>query len=85
MKPMSRDPRIDLFRGLALLMIFVDHLEDLVDERTTMLVTQNAIADSLSQSLDLETILNMALDKVLPVLSMQVGLIFLLDRERKQL
>lgn len=62
-----------------------DHLEILVDERTAMLVAQNAIADSLSQSLDLETILSMALDKVMPVLSMEVGLIFLLDRERKEL
>ncbi len=62
-----------------------DHLEDLVEERTAMLVAQNAIADSLSQSLDLETILNMALDKVLPVLSMEVGLIFLLDQEQKEL
>ena len=62
-----------------------DHLEDLVDERTAMLVAENAIADSLTQSLDLETILNMALEKVLPVLSMEVGLIFLLDREGKQL
>jgi len=60
-----------------------DHLEDLVNERTSMLVAQNEIADSLSHSLDLETILHMALDKVLSVLSMQVGLIFLLDREGK--
>ena len=62
-----------------------NHLEDLVNERTAMLSAQNAIADSLSQSLDLETILTMALDKVLPVLSMEVGLIFLLDRDRKDL
>ncbi len=62
-----------------------DHLEDLVDERTAMLSAQNAVADSLSQSLDLETILNLALDKVLPVLSMEVGLVLLLDRERKEL
>jgi signal transduction histidine kinase len=62
-----------------------DHLEELVDERTTMLSAQNAIADSLSQSLDLETVLNMALDRVLPILSMEMGLIFLLDRERNQL
>jgi len=62
-----------------------DHLEYLVDERTAMLVAQNAIANSLSQSLDLETILNLALDKILPVLSMELGLIFLLDREKKVL
>ena len=62
-----------------------DHLEELVDERTAMLSAQNAIADSLSQSLDLETVLNMALDRVLPILSMEVGLIFLFDREKKEL
>jgi signal transduction histidine kinase len=58
-----------------------NHLEELVDERTSMLVAQHEIVDSLSQSLDLETVLNMALDKVLSVLSMEVGLLFLLDRE----
>lgn len=56
-------------------------LEDLIDERTAMLVAQHDIAESLSQSLDLETILNMALDKVLSVMSMDVGLLFLLDPE----
>lgn len=62
-----------------------NNLEELVDERTSMLSAQNAIADSLSQSLNLETVLNMALDRVLPILSMEVGLIFLFDQERKQL
>jgi signal transduction histidine kinase len=59
-----------------------DHLEYLVDERTSMLVAQNAIVDSLSQSLDLKTILSLALDKIIPVLSMELGLIFLLDRDQ---
>lgn len=62
-----------------------DHLEDLVDERTSMLVAQNEIAHSLSRSLDLEIILNMALEKVLSVLSMDVGLIFIQGRENQQL
>ena len=62
-----------------------NQLENLVEERTSMLVAQNEIADSLSQSLDLETILNKALDKVLSVLSMEVGLIFLLNRKGKEI
>ncbi|MEN8173846.1 MAG: GAF domain-containing protein, partial [Chloroflexota bacterium] len=62
-----------------------NHLEELVHERTAMLVAQNGIADSLSQSLDLETILNLALDKIIPVLSMELGLVFLLDRQQKVL
>lgn len=62
-----------------------DHLEELVDERTSMLVAQNEIAHSLSRSLDLETILNMALDKVLAVLSMDVGLIFIQGREKQKI
>ncbi len=62
-----------------------DHLEDLVDERTGMLVAQNEIADSLSQSLDLKTVLDLALDKMLPVLSMDVGVIFLIDQKSHNL
>lgn len=61
------------------------HLEDQVHERTSMLSAQNEIAYSLSQSLDLETILDMALDKVLSVLSLEVGLLFLLERERENI
>ena len=60
-----------------------NHLEDLVTKRTSMLVAQNEIADSLSQSLDLETILKLALDKVLAVLAMEVGLLFLRGRGGK--
>ncbi len=62
-----------------------DHLEELVDERTAMLVAQNALAGSLSKSLDLTTILGLALDKVMPVLSMEVGLAFLVDRKSQEL
>ncbi len=61
-----------------------DHLEDLVAERTAMLVAQNEIADSLSQSLDLTTILDIALDKVLSVLSLGVGLTFLFDQNSRE-
>lgn len=62
-----------------------DHLEELVDERTAMLSAQFAISSSLSMSLDLETILNTALDKIISLLSMKTGVIFILDRNRGEL
>jgi len=61
-----------------------DHLEELVEERTTRLAAQNEIADTLSQSLDLETLLNMALEKVRSLLEMDVGLIFLINPETNE-
>ena len=78
-----KEQSVEKRRAEEELAAYHDQLENLVEERTSMLVAQNEIAGSLSQSLDLETILNMALDKVLSVLSMEVGLIFLLDREGK--
>ena len=62
-----------------------DHLEELVHERTAMLVAQSAIAGSLSQSNDLLVILDLALEKVMPVLSMDLGLAFLIDRKNDEL
>ncbi|MCP4543962.1 MAG: GAF domain-containing protein [Chloroflexi bacterium] len=91
-------------KGLA---AYREHLEDLVEERTTELTqaneqlqrevaereraeaeiaqrntelaAQNAIAATTSQSLDLNTLLNTALDTVMAVLEMDVGSIFLLE------
>jgi len=45
----------------------------------------NAVALILTESLDLEHILNAALDKVLEVMGMQVGLVFLLDKPGQKL
>ena len=78
-----KEQSIEKMKAEEELATYRNQLENLVDERTSMLAAQNEIADSLSQSLDLETILNMALDKVLSVLSMEVGIIFLLDQEGK--
>ena len=68
------------------------HLEDLVDERTveltavnTRLAAQNAVAGTLSQSLDLDRILHTALDMVLAVLDLQVGSVFLLGLDEQRL
>lgn len=88
-----------------------EHLEDLVEERTTELTraneqlqqevtereraeaeiaqrntelaAQNAIAATTSQSLDLNTLLNTALDAVMRVLEMDVGSIFLLEADNE--
>jgi len=76
-----KEQSIEKMKAEEELAAYRDQLENLVEERTSMLAAQNEIAGSLSQSLDLETIMNMALDKVLSVLSMEVGLIFLSDRE----
>jgi signal transduction histidine kinase len=86
-----------------------DHLEELVDQRTTELTdtnqqlerevaerketeaeiarrnselaAQNAIAATISQSLELDVILTTALERALKVLDMEVGGIFLLEPE----
>jgi nitrate/nitrite-specific signal transduction histidine kinase len=69
-----------------------DHLEDLVRERTaelttanTRLAAQNALAATLSRSLDLDAILNTALDKVLVALDMQIGSLYLWDAVEQSL
>jgi signal transduction histidine kinase len=90
-----------------------EHLEDLVEERTTeltatnqqlqreiverkqaeaeiawrnsKLATQNAIAATISHSLDLNTILDTALDTVLAVLELDAGCIFLLEADGETL
>ncbi|GAB4452666.1 MAG: hypothetical protein Kow0031_35030 [Anaerolineae bacterium] len=47
--------------------------------RNADLATQNAIVAAVSQSLELDTILNTALDQTLAALDMDVGAVFLLD------
>ena len=56
-----------------------------IAQRSIRLAAQNAVAATLSQSLDLETILNTALDMVLSVLEMEAGLVFLLDPDGETL
>jgi len=59
--------------------------EDEIAQRNVRLAAQNAVADTLSQSLDLETVLNTALDVVLAVLEVDVGFLFLLDPDDHKL
>ena len=53
--------------------------------RNSELATQNAIAATISRSLDLDTILDTALDTVLAVLELEAGCIFLLEADGKTL
>jgi GAF domain-containing protein/HAMP domain-containing protein len=57
------------------------HLEQRVADRTKELATINAIAAVVSQSLDLDEILNDALDKTLQVMEIEAGGIYLLDEK----
>jgi nitrate/nitrite-specific signal transduction histidine kinase len=87
-----REQSIEKWRAEKALEAYRDHLEDLVRERTaelttanTRLAAQNAIAATLSRSLDLDPILNTALDRVLVALDMQIGSVFLWDSDEQSL
>jgi GAF domain-containing protein len=60
-------------------------LEQRVAARTKELAALNAIAQTVSRSLDLDEVLNDALDKVLEVLEFESGAIYLQDLETGQL
>jgi len=57
------------------------NLEQRVADRTQELATLNAIAAVVSQSLDLDEILNDALDKTLQMVEIEAGGIYLLDEQ----
>lgn len=57
------------------------HLEQKVVDRTRELATLNAIAVEASHSLDLEEVLEYALDKVLELMNLEKGQAFRLERE----
>jgi nitrate/nitrite-specific signal transduction histidine kinase len=61
------------------------NLEQKVTHRTRELATLNAIAVQVSRSLDLEEILNDALDEALEVMGMERGQAFCLDEETQSL
>ena len=60
-------------------------LEQQLKEAQQNLLALNAIASTVSQSLDLDTILNSALDKVLELMKGNTGGILLLDEESQTL
>jgi nitrate/nitrite-specific signal transduction histidine kinase len=57
------------------------NLEQKVADRTQELSTLNAIVATVSQSLDLDQVLNLALDKTLQATGIEAGGIYLLDEE----
>lgn len=61
------------------------HLERKVADRTKELATLNAIAAQVSHSLDLEEILNSALEEVLDAVRLESGLAFRLEEETRTL
>lgn len=63
----------------------VKRLEQQIREANQNLLALNAIASTVSQSLDLDTILNSALDKVLELMKGNTGGILLLDEESQTL
>jgi PAS domain S-box-containing protein len=64
---------------------FSEELEQRVKERTSELLTLHAIAATVSQSLDLETIVNRALEQVLALMGRQAGCFYLLEPKTDQL
>ena len=87
-----REQAIEKRRAEKALEAYRNHLEDLVEERTAevmavnaKLAAQNAVAATVSRSLELETVLDTALDVVLSVVEMDVGLVFLWDPDTGEL
>ena len=60
-------------------------LERQVADRTRELSTLNAISEVISRSLDLQEILNDALDATLEVMGLDMGGIYLLDEQAQAL
>ncbi|NIV29692.1 MAG: hypothetical protein GWN58_09360, partial [Anaerolineae bacterium] len=56
-----------------------------IAQRNTELAAQNAIAATISRSLELDTILNTAMDTVLAVMEMDAGCLYLLDADGENL
>ena len=108
-----REQSIEKQQAEEALEAYRDHLEELVEDRTTELTNaneqlqvevsereqaeariaqrntelaaQNAIAATISRSLELDTILNTAMDTVLAVLEMDAGCLYLLDADGETL
>ena len=108
-----REQSIEKQRAEESLQAYRDHLEELVEARTTELTNaneqlqveiaerqqaeakiaqrnvelaaQNAIAATISRSLELDTVLNTAMDTVLAVLEMDAGCLYLLDSDGETL
>lgn len=60
-------------------------LEEKIQERTNQLATLNAIITTVSQSLNLEWILNATLTKILILMDIESGAVHLIDKKSEQL
>jgi nitrate/nitrite-specific signal transduction histidine kinase len=87
-----REQSIEKKHAEEALLAYRDHLEELVHERTTeialrnaSLATQNVVAATLSQSLQIEENLKKVLQTVQDDVGMQIGLIFLMDSDSEDL
>ncbi len=79
-------PIFEKDRLIGAVVVFQDiterkHVEAEIARRNAELAAQNAIAGTISQSLELDMILNAAMDTVLSVLGMEAGCIFLLEED----
>jgi signal transduction histidine kinase len=86
------EQRNEQLRAEAALHSYRDHLEELVKARTAELAkrnaelaAQNAIAATISQAPDLDTVLGAALDRTLELMATEYGSIYLLDQGTKEL
>jgi PAS domain S-box-containing protein len=83
--PIIHDEMIVGMRGIILDITERKLAEEQVAQRNRELAALNAITQTVSQSLDLNEILNKALDKILEILAIEHGGIYLFDTEANNL
>ena len=79
------DSRVEIARLRQQLKEYPEQLEEKVRERTRELEAVNRIAATVSRSLNLDSILRNSLEKVLEVLQLKVGAVFLMDENKAEL
>ncbi len=79
--PIIRDEMIVGMRGMILDITERKHAEEQVAQRNRELATLNTIAQTVNQSLDLDDILSKALERILAMLGIEHGGIYLLNKE----
>jgi len=85
LKKQLEESRAEIKRLEQLLGGQAEQLEHKVSERTRELEAVNRIAATVSRSLNLDTILRSSLEKVLEVLELKVGAVFLSDESNSEL
>ncbi len=83
--PIVRDKKIVGMRGIILDITDRKRAEEQMARRNAELAALNAIAQTVTQSLDLDEILGKALDKTLDLLNLAYGGIYLLDQKTNAL